>query len=354
MKIKEEPELLRETDLSKYVRSQDRSVTCPICLVRETSPLYFIPPRKLVCCRRCGHEYVDPVPTSISQDCSFPSFKDDDLPTRIDCSYISGVLERHPPPNRKLLDVGCGEGRIAKRLVDTGWEETDIHLVDSSAASLAAARTHLPYAHLTCSDVELRSVFSEQRFGCVILVEMFEHIPEPRRVLEWVAASLAPGGLGIIRAMPNNHSLHAYLAGERWRMRRFDQHLQFFNPETLARLVGSLPGITLAEYGTFLQPGFSFYHPIRVARDLGLAFCDASNRALGNSTDPEVLDAATHAIIEAIATADMSRYPLRRLIPVDQLLACGSPNELGRLFDEMYLDYRIAPDFSAVLVATGG
>ena len=46
-----------------------------------------------------------------------------------------------PKPGERILDLGCGDGVLTKKLVDLGCE---IVAVDSSAAQIEAAR---PWAH---------------------------------------------------------------------------------------------------------------------------------------------------------------------------------------------------------------
>lgn len=51
--------------------------------------------------------------------------------------YLGELLERHPPPGRRALDIACGTGTLALLLADQGW---DVVGLDASAAMLALAR----------------------------------------------------------------------------------------------------------------------------------------------------------------------------------------------------------------------
>jgi SAM-dependent methyltransferase len=51
--------------------------------------------------------------------------------------YLAEVLDRHPVPGRRALDLACGTGTLALLLVDAGW---DVVGLDQSEAMLACAR----------------------------------------------------------------------------------------------------------------------------------------------------------------------------------------------------------------------
>lgn len=51
--------------------------------------------------------------------------------------YLGELLERHPAPGRRALDLACGTGTLALMLADQGW---DVVGLDASAAMLELAR----------------------------------------------------------------------------------------------------------------------------------------------------------------------------------------------------------------------
>ena len=58
-------------------------------------------------------------------------------------------LELVPPPPRRTLDLGCGEGRFARDLAARGY---DVVGVDASPTMLAAAREAAPELELHLAD----------------------------------------------------------------------------------------------------------------------------------------------------------------------------------------------------------
>lgn len=320
-------------------------VGCVVCGESRSRPLFKVPPRQLVVCIGCGHEYVHPFPTTVPR-CSFPPAADDLLATSIDVAFITSVMSRHGVRDGRILDVGCGQGRVARGLVDAGWDARRLWLIDSSESELTAAFRACPGAEGIRHDAS-EPIPVPECFDCALMVEFLEHVTDPARVLANVLDVVRPGGLVIARGLPNNHSLEAFVGRERWRMRGFVQHHHLFNPDLFRRLVTSLTGARMVEYGAFLQDGLSFFTVERIARNLGVgpdhapAPCQA-----GHETGKQHLWVRVREIIRR---TDFTHYTHRPLVPVGRILAANTV-EAESIFNQMYLDYRLSPDFSAVLM----
>jgi ubiquinone/menaquinone biosynthesis C-methylase UbiE len=92
-----------------------------------------------------------------------------------------------------VLDVGCGEGELARHLPDGAWVG-----VDSSQAMLARA----PEPHVLGDATALP--FPAGSFGSVALLYVLYHLPDPRVALAEARRVLRHGGLVAVAA-PSRH-----------------------------------------------------------------------------------------------------------------------------------------------------
>jgi SAM-dependent methyltransferase len=100
---------------------------------------------------------------------------------------LATVLDLLPDPPRRLLDVGCGEGRLGSRLQRVGYEVTG---VDASAAMVELAReSHVAEAADACA-----LPFAGRSFDAAVTVHALMEIDDLDGVLREIARVLAPGG----------------------------------------------------------------------------------------------------------------------------------------------------------------
>lgn len=98
-------------------------------------------------------------------------------------------LEIVPEPLGRTLDVGCGEGRLAR---DLGILGHDVVAVDASATMLDAAREAAPEMELHRADAA-ELPFEDASFGLVVAFMSFQDVDDlPRAVKE--AARVVTGG----------------------------------------------------------------------------------------------------------------------------------------------------------------
>lgn len=148
---------------------------------------------------------------------------------------LNELARRVPSARRRLLDVGAHAGRFMYRAQLRGWTVEGIELNPRTAA-YAKARTsalvHRVNAHTLALD--------GYRYDAVVLTDVLEHIPEPRRLLATLAGLLDPDGVIAVK-VPNGS---AQWTKERWLARLTNHrvslaenlvHVNQFTPGSLTR-----------------------------------------------------------------------------------------------------------------------
>jgi SAM-dependent methyltransferase len=92
-----------------------------------------------------------------------------------------------PQPGEAILDLGCGDGVLTKRIAEAG---ADVLGVDASEGMLAAARA----LGLTVEQADGQALAFEGRFDAVFSNAALHWMPDQRAVADGVFRALKPGG----------------------------------------------------------------------------------------------------------------------------------------------------------------
>ena len=116
-------------------------------------------------------------------------------------------LTRHAGPRARILDLGCGHGRILADLLRTGYK--GVIGMDFSLRMLQSARSQLPGARLIQNDGQTIPL-QKQSVDLVLLFAVLTCIPrdeEQRDLLRAIGRVLRPGGLLYISDLLLNRDL---------------------------------------------------------------------------------------------------------------------------------------------------
>ncbi len=140
-------------------------------------------------------------------------------------------IQRYAPRGR-LLDVGCGDGRLAALALRSGYDVAGVELSPQMAAKavrrLGRERVHL--GRLQDAPYEPGS------FDLIVTVSYLEHDPDPVGSLRRMRELLKPGGV-CVHKTPNYASKLRGWLGARWSGYRWPEHVQYYTPQTLGAVL---------------------------------------------------------------------------------------------------------------------
>lgn len=136
-----------------------------------------------------------------------------------------------------FLDVGCGAGVLLANLPG-GWKPYGIEV----SRVLAAAAYHRVRPHggqvVQGPASEAVEWLPHNFFDCVLMRSFLEHDLFPGTTLSALRRVLKPGGSMIVK-VPNFASWNRVVRGKQWCGFRFPDHVNYFTPKTITRLLAS-------------------------------------------------------------------------------------------------------------------
>ena len=152
------------------------------------------------------------------------------LPRKNVCSLI---LQYAAPGN--VLDLGCGGG-TQFHILDSRYVPFGIDVSQSEAEQADAFFATRGGSAVNAPCLEGMAAFPEAFFAAATLRSYLEHESRPRDVLAALHPRMRPGGMLIIK-VPNYGSLNRRVMGRHWCGYRFPDHLNYFTPASLHRMV---------------------------------------------------------------------------------------------------------------------
>jgi SAM-dependent methyltransferase len=127
----------------------------------------------------------------------------------------------------RVLDLGCGDGRLSAEL-----DAAELTAADVSLTALERARRQLPGARIVELEPDAPLPFDDGAFDLVLCAETIEHVRDVQLLLSEVRRVLRPGGV-LALTTPANPPLGRPADP-------LSPHLRFFTRRSLRRILREL------------------------------------------------------------------------------------------------------------------
>jgi SAM-dependent methyltransferase len=230
---------------------------CPVCGGTAQAPMMVVnclpfnhyhpsihPVRRWVRCSACGHGFANPRPGPAALRQAYQDPPPAHLLTwtyerlTVFSDIVHSLWQRRP--GGSLLDVGTGNGALAGVAIDFGYRvcALDVH-------PAYADQVRRVGVEFLCGDVSTFD-FGDRAFDVITLGDVIEHLADPRRLMQRVAALLKPDGV-IWLSTPNYEGVWTRSMREKDAMWMEGEHLQLFGLGSLRRLLRD-QGLAVVDY----------------------------------------------------------------------------------------------------------
>jgi 2-polyprenyl-3-methyl-5-hydroxy-6-metoxy-1,4-benzoquinol methylase len=229
------------------------AMPCPICKGADVSLFahardmeYFTGDQTYTYleCRQCGAVYLDRPPVDRLHEIypanyySYAGGKQtgllESVKQQLDARIFRKLLERIPGERLSVLDIGGGAGWLLSLVRGLTPRVAETHQVEITESARAAAEAEGHQFHC----VRIEEFRTTQRFDLILMLNLIEHVADPRAVLQVLSELVTPGGLILIKT-PNTDTLDRRLfQHNNWGGLHCPRHWVLFTMPGFARLAG--------------------------------------------------------------------------------------------------------------------
>jgi SAM-dependent methyltransferase len=216
-------------------------VPCPLCGGNNSKPERTVAGFALRKCDGCSLVFVNPQPPPTAVEDIYVDRDAEHLIAFYAHSHTPAVrqyyqdklagFEKLLPQKGKLLDFGCAAGYFTEAAAGRGWDAVGVDLGTWTAEAAARRGFH----GIRVGLLE-KMGFAPGSFDLINASQVFEHLPDPRGMLKTLSDLLRPGGI-LSLDVPNYRMITIMLGKDDFVSNEPPQHLNYFTPRTLRKLV---------------------------------------------------------------------------------------------------------------------
>jgi SAM-dependent methyltransferase len=210
-------------------------------------------------CANCGHYYLRERPAQAALIAVYPpeygnygniakpslAFR---LKARMEASTLRKLISGQLPI--AVFDVGCGDGRLLD-VVKAACPTVE-HLAGCEISGFAAENARSKGYDIQVGSFESLT-FPPESFDLMFLIQVLEHLSDPRSSVEKVARMLRPGGRVMIETPSTNCVDFRLFKRRYWGGYHFPRHFNLFVREHVEKLLRAA-GLEPTSYKVKLQP----------------------------------------------------------------------------------------------------
>lgn len=163
------------------------------------------------------------------------------------CERIGGtIMWLKASQKGRLLDIGCGNGKLLNRMRKLGWDVTGIE-TDHEAVRLIRSKLQI---NVYKGNLE-QAQFPGDTFDAITMHHVIEHLPDPLETLTECRRVLREDGI-LVLTTPNAESLGSIRYGMDWRGLEPPRHIYMFTIKSIQRAIKDA-GFIIETVGTLAK-----------------------------------------------------------------------------------------------------
>jgi len=215
----------------------------------------------LVQCDNCGIHYLNPRPTvdtlpiiysaeeyysfSVEEDLSSIILKARETRDRQKITQAMSILGKSPD-QIKVLDIGTGDGQMLRTFKAMGVPPENLYgmELDQAVVDILNKKGYQGIlGRIEDSDLP------DASFDVVAMIQVIEHVADPKDVMRTLHRILKPGGVFIIETPNMDAWDRRFFRHKLWGGYHFPRHWTLFNRKTITRMLNEV-GFDVAHYST--------------------------------------------------------------------------------------------------------